>query len=1308
MTVRCLECDFENPKDTHFCGKCGTKFSSPEAVSITQTISISKVSINKGATFANRYEIIGELGKGGMGRVYRAFDKKIEEEVALKILKPEIATDDTTIERFRNELKYARKISHKNVCRMYDLNEEDGIHYIIMEYVRGDNLKSLIKKEGSIRAEEAIRIAKQVCNGLAEAHLLGIVHRDLKPQNIMIDERGIARIMDFGISRSLETKGVTEVGIVVGTPEYMSPEQIEGEDVDQRSDIYSFGIILYEMATGRVPFEGNTPLSIAIKHTTQAPLNPIKFNAEISEDLSNVILRCMEKDVEKRYQRIEELLSDLINIENGTQITSALNRPYIPVPFISHEAEQIDVEKPVFVAREEELEKLGKFLETTLAGKGRVIFLTGEAGSGKTALIQEFALRTQQMHPNLIVASGNCNAHSGIGDPYLPFREILCLLTGDIEAKWTAGVITKEQATRLWSILRLSIQAIMDLGPDLIDTFVPGTALVARASSVASSGAEWLTRLKKIVERKAAGPSAVKLNQSDLFEQYTRMLQELVHRQPLLLILDDLQWADAGSISLLFHLGRRIENSRIMIIGAYRPAEVAAGRGGERHPLESIVNELQRDFGDFSLELGQNGDWEFINAFLDTEPNKLDAEFRDTIYLQTKGHPLFTVELLRSMQQQGMLVQNEEDQWIEGPALDWEKLPARVEAVVEERIGQLSDNLREVLTFASVEGEEFTGEVVARLQNVDDLEMVRLLSGELGKRHRLVNALGVQQTNGQRLSIYRFRHILFQKYLYNSLDDMERTYLHEKVGTMLETLHGDHTKEIAVQLALHFQKAGLPEKEIDYLEQAGERALRGYANQEAVHFLSKAIALDSKLKSSSSPPRRARWEQQLGEAYLGLGLIEESRPHLERALALLGRPVPAKSLWLATGLLKQLMQLVLRSVRPAKFFWRSRVDRKTLLEIARAYHDLGEIFYLSQKKAMAIYTCLGAVNLAESAGPSPELARNYANLCIAAGVVSLHSLAEIYSQRAKAIAQETDPFNTLGYTLLNTAVYHMGIGQWAKVEEDISRAIEIFHDIGDLHRWEKSMSVKGALDFLQGDFAGCARAYDSLYQSALSRGDIQNQCWGLAGKALAKLRMGKINEAIDSLTAVDLEALREEHSFEKIIVYGELALTQLRQDELKAAQEAAEITLQLFKQSDPRYSSFRAYHCVAEVFLKLWETCGDQSVDTQKSFEESARDACRALHKFSRVFSIGVPGSWLYRGLYYWLSSNPRRAFRAWQKSLLCAKRLGMPYEEGLAHYEIGRHSIELKRREHLSLACKIFGKLGANYDLSRAKKALK
>jgi len=349
--MNCPQCDLENPSDSRYCSRCGTKITPSGKIAITRDAPHPLTKEFKiGSTFAGRYLIIEELGKGGMGSVYKVLDKEVDEKIALKFLNPEVAANEKTITRFRNELKTARKISHKNVCRIYDLSKGKGIYYITMEYVSGDDLKHMIRMMGQLSLGKALFIAKQVCEGLVQAHKKGIVHRDLKPQNIMLDRDGNARIMDFGIARSLETKGVTDTGMMIGTPEYMSPEQVEGKEANYQSDIYSLGVIIYEMVTGRIPFDGETALSIALKHKNEAPRDPREFNNKIPEALSQVILRCMEKAGESRYQTAEELLSELNKVEDDLPTSERF------VPIEEPEVEEFE-EAEVEESEEIELKK---------------------------------------------------------------------------------------------------------------------------------------------------------------------------------------------------------------------------------------------------------------------------------------------------------------------------------------------------------------------------------------------------------------------------------------------------------------------------------------------------------------------------------------------------------------------------------------------------------------------------------------------------------------------------------------------------------------------------------------------------------------------------------------------------------------------------------------------------------------------------------------------------------------------------------------------------------------------------------------
>ncbi len=316
--MKCPKCFTENTRDSRFCKTCATPLPASESpVSITKTLETTTDALARGTFFASRYEVIEELGAGGMGRVYRVYDQKIEEEVALKLIRPEIAAERRTVERFRNEIKTARKISHKNVCRTHDLGEEGRALFITMEYVRGEDLKSVIRRMKVLAPGTAVSIARQVAEGLGEAQRLGVVHRDLKPSNIMIDKDGNAKIMDFGIARSLARPGTTAEGAIIGTPEYMSPEQVEGKPADERADIYALGVILFEMVTGKAPFKGDTSLAVAHKHRYEPAPDARMLNPQIPQDLSRLILHCLEKEREARYQTTGEFLADLEAVETS-------------------------------------------------------------------------------------------------------------------------------------------------------------------------------------------------------------------------------------------------------------------------------------------------------------------------------------------------------------------------------------------------------------------------------------------------------------------------------------------------------------------------------------------------------------------------------------------------------------------------------------------------------------------------------------------------------------------------------------------------------------------------------------------------------------------------------------------------------------------------------------------------------------------------------------------------------------------------------------------------------------------------------
>ena len=316
MGIKCPKCQFNNPDDTVYCGKCAAPLKSPEEISVTKTLITPTGRLPKGSTIAGKYQILEELGRGGMGVVYKAKDTKLKRTVALKFLPPELTHVSEVKERFMREAQAAAALDHPNICTVHEFDEAEEKTYISMAYIEGQSLKKKIES-GPLEIDEALRIATQVAEGLQEAHKKGVVHRDIKSANIMVTEKDQAKIMDFGLARMTGGTLLTKEGMAMGTIAYMSPEQARGEEVDHRTDIWSLGVVLYEIFSGQLPFKGEHDQAVVYSILKEKPGSIINLHPNVPMSIEQVVCKTLEKDPDKRYQQIEELIEDLRSISEG-------------------------------------------------------------------------------------------------------------------------------------------------------------------------------------------------------------------------------------------------------------------------------------------------------------------------------------------------------------------------------------------------------------------------------------------------------------------------------------------------------------------------------------------------------------------------------------------------------------------------------------------------------------------------------------------------------------------------------------------------------------------------------------------------------------------------------------------------------------------------------------------------------------------------------------------------------------------------------------------------------------------------------
>src|SRR6266566_4769595 len=271
----------------------------------------SQTLLRPGTVLGLRYEILQILGEGGMGAVYRARDREVNRIVALKVIRPELTGNSAILDRFKQELVLSHQVTHKNVIRIYDMGDADGLKFITMEFVEGQDLRTLIQEKKKFAPEEAVEITQQICRALEATHNVGVIHRDLKPQNIMRDKSGRVLLMDFGLARTIEGDGMTQTGALVGTMEYMSPEQALGKGLDQRSDLFTVGLILYELLTGKMPFQAESALASLIKRTQERAIPVTDHDGTIPKTLTNIVSKCLERDPALRYSSAAEMLGHL-------------------------------------------------------------------------------------------------------------------------------------------------------------------------------------------------------------------------------------------------------------------------------------------------------------------------------------------------------------------------------------------------------------------------------------------------------------------------------------------------------------------------------------------------------------------------------------------------------------------------------------------------------------------------------------------------------------------------------------------------------------------------------------------------------------------------------------------------------------------------------------------------------------------------------------------------------------------------------------------------------------------------------------
>ena len=948
-----------------------------------------------------RYAVLKKLGEGGRGVVYKARDTVLNRVVAIKMLKS-AALSEEAYSRFMREAQVVAKLNHPNIVSIYDIGKEDEKQFFVLEFVDGMSVRELLGTypDGRCDMQTVLRVSIDVCSALEYAHSQGVLHRDVKPENILISEEGTAKLMDFGLARMLGQPSITQEGIIVGTVAYVAPEIALGKGADVRSDLYSFGAVLYEMVAGKPPFPGEDSVKIIFSHIHDYPVSPSRLNPKVPQVLADCIMKLLEKEPGKRYQSAADLLKVLREVaeEFLKETLVPSHKPVVVVP----SPRPIAVREVQLIDRVDEMRLLREAVDRAVRGEGGVVFSYGEAGIGKTRLARELGAYARLR--GMQVLSGRCPAlfrMDGV-PPYVLWKEVI---------KDYLEVCSPEQLYR-----------VIGFYPSEVSKLVP----------------ELKQKLGAIPESLPISPEH---ERDRLFEAVSQFIINISKEAPLLVVLDDLQWTDPSSLLLLHYLARGVYKEPLLLLGAYRDTDI-----DERHPLSPVLTELNRERLLQSVPLKRmsfDDVSELIKRIL--EQDDVPREFCELVYEKTRGNPFFVEEVIKSLKEEEVIYR-EEDKW-RIQEVSRIEFPKTVKSVIKLRIGRLDDECQNVLTLASFVGNDFGFEALCGVTGFEEDKLLEIME-------RMLKTGLVKEKVIRGEDVYCFADIIVRDVVHEEVSHLRHKRLHGVVGSALEKAYAKNIDEHLGELAYHFLEGGEKDKALDYFLKAGEKAQKVYAHDEAFSYLHHALELLEEKEGNLE--QKARITEKLGDIKGWIGEIDVCMECWNKSLTLWDQLGDKKSVSRLHSKMASAYWDHVGDKDKASEHHRMALQilekEPESVELANLYEDISHMLWRTGKSAEeALSWAQKAFELAERLGDPGTLANCYNDL----GTLSMKSgelekATKCYEQGLK-IALENNCVGEAVRLYNNLSLSYWSSGEFQKTFETAQKGFEFAKKVGEVY-----------------------------------------------------------------------------------------------------------------------------------------------------------------------------------------------------------------------------------------------------------------